>query len=320
MSHFDSIVGPMVFLNVPELPSQDVLEEIPRLLDFYKEGFFTYEFEDLKTSNLIFTVSSPIARGGEVNLMISIIVFDEENTDLSIFQDTLGQFAHELKQIKDIYKAFERDKSNSIDHHEISIKVEELLNSVYHALPKETISTEKKEINLAMFDFFEEGESKIAQLFRKFITNIKYYKSKSEDLNPLHYKIIVSSYPISNSKKSINFFLSQLKKKQGIIFVVDITNKTMIRKARHISNRIIRLAIGKLNIANMPCLILINKLGIYRYEIQKILRFLDEFGYDIKIVKYIPTDISNKDKINEAFNWIINRIILNKRKYQKEQK
>lgn len=73
-----------------------------------------------------------------------------------------------------------------------------------------------------------------------------------------------------------------------------MTNKTMLRKARHISNRIIRLTIGKLNISRMLCLILINQIGITnRIEIQKILRFLDDFGYDIKKIKYIPPDAAN---------------------------
>jgi len=319
LSHFDSIIGPMVFLNVPKLPSQEVLNEIPRLLDFYQEGFFIYEFEDLKTSNLIFTIPSPIARGGEVNLMISIIIFNNEDTDLNIFQETLEQFARELKEINDIYKAFESNRINSIDHSEVSIKIEELLNSVYSALPEYIISTEKKEINLVMFDFFEEGESQLAYHFRNYISSTQYSKDKSTELNLLNFKISMSTYSLSNPKKSINFFLSQLKNKHGFIFAVDVTNKKMLRKARHISNKIIRLAIGKLNIAKMPCLILINKLGIYRYEIIKLAQYLDGFGYNIRTIKYIPTDPSNNEKVRDAFSWIIHRIIGENSKSIREQ-
>lgn len=321
LSHFDSIVGPMVFLNVPELPSQDFLEQIPRLLDFYEEGFFTYEFGELKTSNLIFSIPSPIARGGEVTLMISIIILNDEDTDLKTFQETLEQFAHELKEIKDVYKAFHRNDTNSIDNTGTCIKIEELLNSVYRVLPKETISTEKRELNLVMFDFFEEGESQIAQLFRNFISNAQYYKGKSEDLNLLHYKITISIYAIYNPKKSIKFFLSQLKNKHGFIFVIDVTNKKMFSKAKHTYNKMYRLGIGmrKFNIVNIPCLILINKLGIYRSEIQKLVKNLDVFKHDLGTIKYIPNDTSNNDKIREAFNWIINQIIFKRLKSNKKQ-
>ncbi|MFX0144538.1 MAG: hypothetical protein ACFE9C_10710, partial [Candidatus Hodarchaeota archaeon] len=314
LSHFDSIIGPMVFLNVPNLLSHEVLDEIPRLLDFYQEGFFIYEFKDLRTSNLIFKIPSPIARGREVNLMISIIIINDEKTDLNIFQETLEQFAHELKQIDEVYKVFESNRINSIDHSELSIKVEELLNSVYSALPESTISTEKKEINLVMFDFFEEGESQLLHHFRNYISSAQYAKDQSLELNLLNYKISLSTYSLSNPKKSVNFFLSQLKNKHGFIFAVDVTNKNMLRKARRISNKIMRLVIGKLNIIKMPCLILINKPGFYDFEVIKFAKYLDGFGYDIRTIKYIPTDTSNIEKIRDAFTWIINRIV---KKYSK---
>ena len=310
LSHFDSIIGPTIFLAVPEFPSQEILEEIPRQMDSYSEGFFIYEYGELKTSNLIFTIPSPNARGREETLMISIVISNDVDSDLKVYQSTLEQFVHELQIIENNYKVFNRDTQNLKDGQEIYKKVKDLLNSVYNALPKETISTEKREINLVMFDFYDQGESQIAQHFRNFI-------SKTEDLNLLHYKITISTYPIYNRKKSINFFLSQLKNKHGFIFVIDMTNKTMLRKARHISNKIIRLAIGKLNIVNMPCLILINQNAISRFESKKILRFLDDYGYDVKKVKYIPPHTTNQDEIQQAFNWILNRIISKKLKFKK---
>jgi hypothetical protein len=320
LSHFDSIIGPLVYSNVPKLLSGEVLDEIPRLLDFYQEGFFIYEFEDLRTSNLIFKIPSPTARGGEVNLMISIILMNDEETDLNIFRETLEEFAHEIKQIKDIYKAFESSKIYSTNQNEFNIKIEELLNSFHSALPENTVSTEKMEINLVMFDFFEEGDSQLAEVFRNYISSVQYSKIKSRELNLLNYKIVISTYSLSNPKKSINFFLSQLKNKHGFIFAVDVTNKIMLRKARRISNKIMRLAIGKVNIAKMPCLILINKLGFHRYEVMKLAEYLDGFGYDIRTIKYVPTDTSDIEKVRDAFNWIIDRIIFKNYKLKTEQK
>jgi len=320
LSHFDSIIGPKVYLSIPELPSQDFLEEIPRQMDFYSEGFFTYEYGDLKTSNLIFTIPSPFARGEEETLMISIGILNDIDTDLKIYRGTLGQFVSEIQKIENVYKAFHRNESKSQKVREICNQIEELLNSVYLALPKEIITTEKRDINLVMFDFYEQGESQIAQHFRNFISKARYHNGKSEDLLFLHYKITLSTYPISNSKKSINFFLSHLSNKHGFIFVIDMTNKTTIRKARHISNRIIRLAIGKLDLIRMPCLILINQKTINnRIEIQKILRILDDFGYDIKTVRYIPSDNANQDEIHQALNWLLTRIIFKKLKFKKKK-
>ncbi|MFX0023786.1 MAG: hypothetical protein ACFE9S_15775 [Candidatus Hermodarchaeota archaeon] len=312
LSHFDSIIGPIVFLNVPELPTQEILNEIPRLLDFYQKGFFIYEFEVFKTSNLIFTLPSPIARGGEINLMISIIILNDEETDLSIFQETLEQFAHDLTQIKDANKAFESDKNKSIDNREIIIKIENLLNSVYLALPKDTISTEKREINLVMFDFFEEGESQLAQLFKNYISSAQYSKDKLTELNLLNYTITLSTYSLSKPRKSIHFFLSQLKNKHGFIFGIDVTNKSMFRKAKITYNKILRLGIGmrKMKITT-PFLILINRPETYRPEIHKLGIYLESrIRSHLRNIKYIPTDTSNNEKIHEAFHWIINKIIL----------
>jgi hypothetical protein len=70
----------------------------------------------------------------------------------------------------------------------------------------------------------------------------------------------------------------------------------------------------------MHCLILINQKEISnRIEIQKILKFLDDFGYDTKTIKYIPTDTANQDEIHQAFNWILNRIIFKKLKSKKKE-
>ncbi len=318
LSHFDSIIGPRVFLNVPKLPSQGYLEEVPRQMDFYSEGFFTYEYGELRTSNLIFSIPSPSARGREENLMISILLIDDNDTNLKIYQSILEQFADELKKLENVYKAFNRNVSKTNESRKLFTDITKLLHSVYLALPKETITTIKREINLVMFDFYEQGKSHIAQHFRDFISKAQYYKGRSEELLFLQYKISLSTYPISILKKSISFFLSQLKTKHGLIFVIDMTNKKMLRKARHISNRIIRLAIGKLNIVRIPCLILVNqKEKVNNAETGKVLRFLDDFGYDIKTIKYVPSNTANHDEIHQAFNWILNRIVFKKLKSKK---
>ena len=98
LSRFDIKVGPKLFLNVPELQSQLFLDLVPLLMDFYEEGFFIHEFGELKTSNLIFTIPSPVTRGEQETLMITIIFLNEEDEDPKIFQGLLGQFVHELKE------------------------------------------------------------------------------------------------------------------------------------------------------------------------------------------------------------------------------
>lgn len=308
LSHFDVRVGPKLFLIVPELHSQVFLDQIPPLMDFYEEGFFIHEFGEIKTSNLIFTVPSPEARGKIERLMISIIIRNEEDVDLTIFQELLEQFVHELKEINDAYKGFYKEEEAFEDSHQIYIKIEDLLNSVYYSFPKETFFMKARNVNLVMFDFFKEGKSRIAKILRKFISNGQFYKDKSEESNLLYSKISICEYSISisNPLEFNKFLLFQLKNKDGFIFLVDITNKIWFKVAEITLDLIFELP----EIALIPSLILIDKIGIDRLEIHKFIKNLKINEDENKAIKFIPVDASNNDEIREVINWIVERIAI----------
>ncbi|GAG84665.1 unnamed protein product, partial [marine sediment metagenome] len=194
LSRFDFRIDPKLFLSKPELHSQVFLEQIPPLMDLHisdlheERFFFTYEFSEIKTANLIFTIPSPVARGGQEILMISIIIRNDEEADLKIFQELLEQFAIELEEIKDVYKGFYKDVKDLKDSHQIYTIIEDLLNSVYNSFPKETILMEPRDIKLLMFDFFKEGKSRIAEILREFISKGQFHKDKYEESNLLYSK------------------------------------------------------------------------------------------------------------------------------------
>ena len=314
LSRFDFRIGPKLFLNIPELHSQVFLEEIPPLMDLHipdlheKQFFFTHEFGEIKTANLIFTVPSPVARGLQEILMISFIIRNEEVADLKIFQELLEQFAIELEEIKDVYKGFYKDGKDLKDSHQIYTKIEELLNSVFQSIPKETILIEPRDLNLVVFDFFKEGKSRVAEIIREIISKGQFYKDLSEESNLPYSKISISEYSISISNPlNINKFLMvQLKNKDGFIFVVDVTNKIMFKIAELTLDLILKLP----KFAFMPSLILIDELGNDRLEIQ---RFIENLGInedDNKTIQYIPLNIFGNDKIREAIKWIVDRIAI----------
>lgn len=309
LSYFDSREGPKVVLNVPELPNLVFLDQIPRLMDFYEEAFFIHEFGELKTSNLIFTVPSPVARGGQETLMISILILYDEETDPKIFQNLLEQFAYELIRIKGVYKGFYREDQNIEDSQEMYKKIEDLLNSVYHSLPKETLFIKAREINLVMFEFFY-----ISPIAREFISIDQFYTNRSEDSNLLHSKLSISRYSISRITSLMNvnsdFLLFHLKNKDVFIFLIDVTIKGMIQKAKRIFNIISKFP----EIASKPLLIIMNQMGIDNLQIQKL---QEDFGIiedGNKIIKYIPFNSYNNDDIREAFIWIADRIKIKKLK------
>ncbi len=309
LSHFDSIIGPRVFLNVPELPYPVFLDQIPPLMDFYEEAFFIHEFGELKTANLIFTVPSPVARGGQETLMISILIMNDEETDPKIFHYLMDQFAHELIRIKEVYKIFYREDQKLKESQEINKKVIDLVNSVYHSLPKETIFIKAREINLVMFEFFY-----IAPIAKEFISIDQFYKNKSKDSTLLHSKLSLSRYSISRITSLLNVnldFLSfQLENKDGFIFLIDVAIKGMIQKAKRIFNKIFKFP----EIASKPLLIIINQIGIYNLQIQKLQEDLGIIEDDNKIIRYIPFNFYNNDDISEVFSWIVDRIKIKKLK------
>jgi hypothetical protein len=308
LSHFDTRVGPEVFLHVPELNSQVFLDHIPLLMDFYEKGFFIHEFGEIKSSNLIFRVPSPVARGNTEVLMISIIFKDEECEDPKIFQGLLEQFVRELRQIEDVYQGFYRGEKGFEESYQVYTEIRDLLNTVYQSLPKETIFMKARDINLVLFDFFIEGKSQLAKLLGKFISTGQYYKDISDDSIFLYSKISISEYSISISNQlHFNKFLElQLKNQDGFIFVVDVTNKILFK----IAELTLDLIFNSSELKFIPSLILIAKKETDRLEIHKLLKNLRVNGDADKIIKYIPIDASDDDEIRKAINLIVERITI----------
>jgi len=308
LNHFDSIIGPKVFLNIPKLSNQFLLEQIPCLMDFYEEAFFIHEFGEFKTTNLIFIIPNPGTRGGQTTLMISIILLNGEEMDLKVFQELLNQFAEELKKIKEVYSVFNRQAQNCKDIQIVYSKIEELLITLYHSLPKETIFMKTRDINLVMFDFFEDGISPIADNIRKFISVVQFCKNKPEKVNLFNTKLSIFEYSMDNPMKFNNFLLFQLKNEDGFIFVVDESNKILFKIAKIALNLIFKSP----ELAYIPSLVLFNKTKTERIKIQKFIKELSINEDNNKTIKFIPINIYSNDEIREAFNWIIDRIAFKK--------
>ncbi|MFX1392919.1 MAG: ADP-ribosylation factor-like protein [Promethearchaeota archaeon] len=304
LSRFDCKIGPKVFLNVPELPNKDLLDKIPRLMDIYEEMFFIHELDEFKTTNLVFTIPSPIARGGQETLMISIIILNNEEADPKIFKEVLEQFVHELKKREEIYRGFYREDKNFEDNQEMYEIIKDLLNSVYFSLPKETFFVKARDINLIIFDFFTSDESPTMKIIDNFISIGQFYNKISRESNLLNRKLSISEYSLYHLMNFSDFFLFQLKNKDGFIFVVDITNRKMIKRAKRIFNKISNFP----EISSMPLLVLINDIGVYQPKIRKFIKDLSIIEDDNKTVKYIPNNPVKNGEIHEAFSWIVDRI------------
>ena len=106
LSHFDVIEGPKIFLKTPDSAKEEILEQVPDLLNLYDDGFFVQIFTDFKSTNLIFNISSDFARGNQEILLVSILLDIEKDIDLNLAHNLLLEFKRRLRKLPDAFKAF----------------------------------------------------------------------------------------------------------------------------------------------------------------------------------------------------------------------
>lgn len=147
LTYFHPIIGPNIFLTVPEDLSEFVnLDELKDLLDTAKPGFFTHLFrENLKTVNYFFTIKSPWARGKEELIMITKI-FQEQEPNLKSYEDEFVKFVNKIKkEIPDLYEVFYSKRvPDTISETRIQQKISKLkkfFNELYNKFQLVTIRT-----------------------------------------------------------------------------------------------------------------------------------------------------------------------------------
>ena len=131
LTYFHPVLGPDIILTEPENildnlnPNQ--LTEIKSLLDTAESGFFTHFFSvDLRTVNMVFTLPSPWARGGEEIAMLTKII-QESDPNLELYETQFIQFITNIKnEISDVYKVFYFRKPPKNTKNEIKQKLEQV--------------------------------------------------------------------------------------------------------------------------------------------------------------------------------------------------
>ncbi|TFF96353.1 MAG: hypothetical protein EU544_00820 [Promethearchaeota archaeon] len=166
LSSFDNRLGPKIFLKTPEDVENVYLDQVPLLMDLYREGFFIHEFGNLRTANLIFEIRSPLARGRKELLMISIVSYAENfYLDLNSFKEILQFFTNRLKNIKDLYEGFHCEQLNR--GREKFSQLYELMHSFYNNLPSERQLHEKLFSQVLTFKLSSQGKSHILENLRQ---------------------------------------------------------------------------------------------------------------------------------------------------------
>ncbi len=107
LSYFDTLIGPIAFIQAPESYQDEELNKIPTLMDVYdKEFFFIQISGNIKSANLIFSIPSKYARGNQESLLISIITDVNSEINRTLARELLETFVDEINKIDEAYKAF----------------------------------------------------------------------------------------------------------------------------------------------------------------------------------------------------------------------
>ncbi|MFX1572461.1 MAG: PAS domain S-box protein [Promethearchaeota archaeon] len=121
LSRFDPFYGPKIFLKAPKSLEDEIINEIPSLMELQTKGIFIHIFKKIKAANLFFKLPNEHARGGNESLMISIITDLKSNISLMLAHDLLESFARNLTNLEGIYLAFD-NKVKDVQSDPIKLK------------------------------------------------------------------------------------------------------------------------------------------------------------------------------------------------------
>ncbi|MFX1567623.1 MAG: PAS domain S-box protein [Promethearchaeota archaeon] len=104
---FDPLFGPSIFLKAPNSLDDDLIQDIPSLIELPTKGVFIHIFKEIKTANLFFKQPNKFARGGYESFLITIITDIKTEISLMLAKKLLEGFANYLINLEDAYLAFD---------------------------------------------------------------------------------------------------------------------------------------------------------------------------------------------------------------------
>ena len=134
LSHFDNVLGPRVFMKIPENNETNNYHHITALMDLDEEGFSIHETDQYRSANRIFTVPNQSARGGHETLQLSVVVDVDTKINLNFVRKLLTDYSKRINRIKDCHKAFknnDRDKDDEQVYQELKKVFKRFYKSVH---------------------------------------------------------------------------------------------------------------------------------------------------------------------------------------------
>ena len=287
---------------MPETIQRDDIKQVPSLIDLYNNGFFKHTFGTFKTVNLLFDIPSEYSRTKKERLLISLVIDNKKKIHSMLAQEFLEGFVEEFKKIEDVFKVFYvGSKIYKGDPTKLE-EIKTLLNMFHISFPEEDVIFEQKEAKILIFGLSMAGKTTIIRTRRKSVSKTIFPTINVDISRILVNNVSLLTYDIPGKSKIKELWKPYLKKQDGLIFVLDVTDKIKFSSARELLHEIA----GKPELSELPLLILFNKVDS-KYLKPDINDLEESMGLK-KLGKrpmksFLTSGISNIN-IDEAFNWL----------------
>jgi len=287
---------------MPETIERDDIKQVPSLIDIYENGFFKHAFGTYKTINLLFDIPSDYSRTGKERLLISLVIDNKKKINSVLAQEFLEGIVDEFKKIEEVFKAFYVD---SKIYEGDSAKLDEittLLNTFHISFPEEDVIFEQKEAKILIFGLSMAGKTTIIRTRRKSVSKTIFPTINVDISRILVNNVSLLTYDTPGKYKIKELWKPYLKKQDGLIFVLDVTDKIKFPHARELLHEIA----GKPALSELPLLILFNKIDL-EYSKPNLNDLEEAMGVKKlgkRPMKSFLTSGFNNVNIDEAFNWL----------------
>jgi PAS domain S-box-containing protein/small GTP-binding protein len=304
LSYYNFFSGPRIFLKFPEDPDTKDLIQVPTLMDLYEDGFFVHAFSTFKTVNLFFEIPSEYSRIKKERLLISLIVGKKDRVNLELTHELLDTFVQELKKIGETFKAFYLDSKIREGDPSKFQALKELFFNFYKSYPEREIIYEQKEAKILIFGLSLAGKTTIIRCRRKSISKTIFPTMSIDISRILVNNISLLTYDTPGQSKYKELWQPYLKGQDGLIFVLDVSDKIKYPDARLLLHEIA----NKTELIDKPLLILFNKIDLEKPDIEYLVQSMGLHLFKERQVKYFQTSGIKNTNIDEAFNWLSLRI------------
>ncbi|MFX1593413.1 MAG: PAS domain S-box protein [Promethearchaeota archaeon] len=300
LSHRNPYFPPYIFLKKPETIERDDIKQVPLLIDLYENGFFKHTFGTFKTANLIFDIPSEYSKTRRERLLISLVVDGKSKIKSTLAEQFLEGIVEEFTKIEDLFKAFYVDSRVYKGDLTKLKEIRTLINSFYISFPEEEVIFEQKEAKVLIFGLSMAGKTTIIKTRRKSVSKAIFPTINVDISRILVNNVSLLTYDIPGKYKAKELWKPYLKNQDGLIFVLDVTDKIRFSYARELLHEIA----GKPELSELPLLILYNKTEIKQPDINELDEAMGVEKLGNRPMKSFLTSGIKNINIDEAFNWL----------------